>query len=432
MTNVPAPEGAPNNANIHPWRQRLLYGAVCLAATVSMSCDTTSSAPEQQPTTTQVTYEAQDLPMPEECIQPSATDIRDVEQLFTAANDPVLAEAASESQKGLDYGKYQRIQSIQAKKLGMHVNDFTDSDLLYTQPGKGEQNPEQNDASFDQVYTAAQEYLKQYGVELKIGAVKPELGARIPTDEELALPTAIKDVQKIVEIISTFPEESIREFGLRQIILARFDSIVNETGMPSAYGGYYDGDGVIVVGLSNDGPEADTTISSPSHAGETLLHEMMHVIDAEVLCGRDDFGVDTKFRAITPASVKYAKDIGLETPELGGYLDSESASLYMYPNEHSPAEETAKRSLIVSVSPYSFTDVQEDKATLGPALLQANSLSSQLSFGKESPILREKYLYMASRLYAAMPQFVRYLAATSIHYDGLFEKTAYADSPTHK
>ena len=432
MSNVPTPEGAPNNANIHPWRQRLLYGTVCLAATVSMSCGTTDAAIEQQPTTTQTTYEVEDIPTPEECIQPSAADIAEVERLFTATTDPELAEAASESKMGLDYADHQKIQSKQAQKLGMHLYSFADSGFFYERPGKGELTPEQDDASFNDVYASAKEFLMQYGVELKIGAVNPEVGARIPTNEELDAYSSIKDIQKIVETISTFPEEVIREFGLDQIVLAKFDSVVTETGTANSYGGYYEGKGVLVIGLSDSSPDMDGTVGlPPSRVGETLLHEMTHLIDAETLCGID-FTVDAKFRAITPETVKYAEDIGQETPELGGYLDSESANQYTGANEYEPAQQTATESLVVSVLPYSFTNVQEDKATLGPVLLQANSLANELNFGKDSPILREKYLYMASRLYAAMPQFVRYMAATSLHFNDLFEKTAYADSPTRK
>ena len=152
----------------------------------------------------------------------------------------------------------------------------------------------------------------------------------------------------------------------------------------------------------------------------------MHKIDVELMCGTGSFTVDAGFRALNPSGVLYAEDLGAEHPEYGGYINREMFNASIGSTASGPSLEAAH---VIVESSYSLQNVQEDKATLGPTLLDADALTFALVNEQDKLTLWHKYRYMAARLFAVMPKYVEYMASVSNHTDLTLRHTENAINP---
>lgn len=348
------------------------------------------------------------------CDSVPESDINTVKQLFAATarsfdqGDQFDSTPAKGDIDAVTEGIIQR-QKVTAEKLGLTVYDYRTefNDLAQNIYGK---TPEAIPTS--EYLDLATGFLKRYGVDLVVDPTKKQRATMIfpdnvrPFTKQEILSAegndslAIKrELYGFISSIGEMPVELVKDAGLKRLVLVHIKKIGNVDAA-----GYAD--------IDEETP--DTIYADPSKPLNVLIpHEMTHLWDAEE-CGPIGMSNDTQFNALNPTPTLYTDHTGF-TDLMSSYTQT-SSLLGDIQEPHTNSEKAAIQSQIdsidktvVVVEDYSFTDIAEDKATIGQDLFDPFGVRILID-SNNTPVLQAKAELLAARVYEEDPAVLKYLA----------------------
>ncbi|HEU4830824.1 MAG TPA: hypothetical protein VFS65_01480 [Candidatus Saccharimonadales bacterium] len=269
-----------------------------------------------------------------------------------------------------------------AESLGLTIYDYRTEfrDLINNAHG-----PFPEDISVVEYVSRVTEFLNRYSVELVVSSTDNEGGVLYRDSQPFTMKEITDEDSRnikqqligFIESIGEMPVELVHFANLKKIILVH-GPFAN--GRSSA--------GYVNPNLA----EIGTIYVDPSRPTASLLeHEIFHLMDMRE-CGLEGMYQDTQYAALNPISTLYEGHTK--------YVSEESAF------------EGASGPDVVVRSDYGFTNIVEDKATLGEAILDPAQVRTVVE-AAESPVLQSKSLLLLARLYQDRPDILQYLAAVS-------------------
>lgn len=304
-----------------------------------------------------------------------------------------------------------------AQKLGVTVYDpFNEFEALNF-------NALSNDVSdipTKQYLAAAETMLARYGIAIEYGSDEVKSGAFpgvtgfskadiIATDD----PAIKYQLNSVIQSIGELPVELVRYMGLKKVVLVHIGKTKAANGEQAA----------AFAELGNPDPDA-IYIDPTEAASDVIPHEMLHLWDAKE-CGPIGMDNDTQYDALNPQPTQkgapsfYKAHTGYLSPTDAGEQESTSG-LYLQLKNAQTAQERATilaqieaiEARVAVADEYGFSAIYEDKATIGEKLL--SPLTRSLIDDNDSPIVQNKSMLLAARIFEDQPKSIAYLAQTSL------------------
>ena len=268
-----------------------------------------------------------------------------------------------------------------------------------------------------QYLESAQEFLSRYGVETSFSSDRIDSGdfdgATGASYEELIATDSLSAKQQLygfIESIGAMPVELVEYMGLKKIVFVDIE------------------DEKQAVGFADINTESPDTVYIDLYRSrnDVISHEMFHLWDAKV-CGPLGMFQDVQYDQLNPViegslsfyanTEGYYSVLGAGSKMLNeGLLNPLSVAATDEEKAAINAEIADINARTVVETDYGFTNIVEDKATMAEEMM--GSFSRENIQAVESPILQQKTLLLAARLFQDAPMVVEYFARTGIQsYD---------------
>lgn len=352
-----------------------------------------------------------------ECPAPSPESIEIVTDLF---ENPRKPEYKSDDIWGKRYEHNDFIQQ-ERKRLGIiypQFDDYRETDLSIPLYAAVTPKP------YGEYHYFTSSILSQLDVQL-VTELPPEQmppGAKAPTSQELETDGAKYQVLELARMFGHQSTNFTKWLGVRKVAL------LAHTGYS---GSAIPEDGILIIDVTNAG-----------EGGHGIpRHELTHIINPK-LCGAGSTYNDPAYAGLN----SQATYTGVWPPP-EGFLDTMPPSVVDIHDEYMVlsaeryaaiendddeaycAAETAIDGLLADIemtTPYSYNNVEEDKADLGREILDPDGYDEMLD--PAAPVRRAKFLLQAARHYEATPEVVEDWGLGS---SGLYEP-AYDCGPVTK
>jgi hypothetical protein len=287
-------------------------------------------------------------------------------------------------------------REVAAERYGLTIYDYRTEfrNLEHDLYAKGGQK-----VPVSEYLEAAQDFSAKYGIKLSVPQKVPANPYGIQT-EAMDLNTLDAKQQEemrfalygFIENLGELPVEFVQTTGLKNVYVVKIDD--KDT---AGFADYINGGKFFVDG------------TKPLD-GETFTHELTHLWDAD-LCGNSEaIFHDPGFNKLNPSNIYSQYPGSFTKTDRQGYksydsvVQSKRASTLSQKNKLSAYFRLFRK--VVVTEDYSFTNVAEDKATLGQELFSPYDYRS--IYNKHQPILASKFAYLLARLYQKSPNIARY------------------------
>jgi hypothetical protein len=388
-------------------RDGTLLALVVGGLVVGMTTDTGAANPYHAP----VRYDANG------CALPYPSDTAHVLQVAGQPESSLMTADVVGGGKGDDpHPAAERYRQLEAQHLGLHIFDATP---IINQL---EADDVDGHLSYTQYLTAAQKFMTNFGVEVRLATDDDGLAykGKALTPAQLADPAMKATLLNMLRAYSNVPAEYVALGGEQHILLA---------GNLAQNG---------VAAYANTGYVHDTTVydATLGISVQTYGHELGHLVDNE-LCGASGMSQDMEFAVIDGGNPALYTGQTWDTTS-PNFTDFEVQDVQAYTLALQLAakgnvaaacqlldQQNAKAGQLTSWSEY-HPDTAEAKAELYGELFDPETYVTMLD--PRYTVMRKQFLFLLARLYTVQPNLADYFLAVARR--PIVNKTATCDTGT--